>query len=87
MKNKQIYKDLRILVLGDYSIEDTNHQIRILEKAIDLLNFNPVVIMRPHPYSQFNDGDFNFWKLQNALCPNYLSMLIWSTRVPQPQQL
>lgn len=72
MKNRQISKDLRILVLGDYSIEDTNRQIRILEKAIGLLNFNPVVIMRPHPYSQFNDRDFNFLKVTKRTLPELL---------------
>ena len=72
MKNRQINRDLKILVLGDYSIEDTNHQIRILEKAIGLLNFNPVVIMRPHPYSQFNDRDFNFLEVTKRTLPELL---------------
>ena len=62
----------RILVLGDYSVENTYHQIKLLELASDLLNFNPKIIMRPHPSCPIESRDFNIPEITNRSLPELL---------------
>ena len=63
IKAKKIKQKYQILVLGDYSFENTYHQIKLLEQAIDLLNFQPRIIMRPHPSCPIDSRDFNFLEI------------------------
>jgi surface carbohydrate biosynthesis protein (TIGR04326 family) len=68
-RNNQVFE---ILVLGDYSFENTYHQIKILEQAIDLLNFRPKIIMRPHPSCPVNSRDFNILEITDRALPELL---------------
>ena len=68
-RNNQVY---RILVLGDYSVENTYHQIKLLELASDLLNFNPKIIMRPHPSCPIESRDYNIPEITNRSLPELL---------------
>ena len=61
-----------LLVLGDYLLENTYHQIKILEQAIDLLNFKPRIIMRPHPFCPIDSRDFNILEFTNLTLPELL---------------
>ena len=59
IKAKRNKQKFQVLVLGDYSFENTYHQIKLLELAIDLLNFKPKIVMRPHPSCPIDSWDFN----------------------------
>ena len=61
-----------VLVLADYSLENTYFQIKILEQAIDLLNFKPRIIMRPHPFCPIDSREFNFLEFTNLTLPELL---------------
>jgi surface carbohydrate biosynthesis protein (TIGR04326 family) len=67
--NKQKYQ---VLVLGDYSFENTYHQIKLLELAIDLLNFKPRIIMRPHPSCPIHSRDFKILEITERTLPELL---------------
>ena len=68
-RNNQVY---RILVLGDYSVENTYHQIKLLELASNLLNFEPKIMMRPHPSCPIESKDLNIPEITNRSLPELL---------------
>jgi surface carbohydrate biosynthesis protein (TIGR04326 family) len=45
---------MRILVLGDYTIEKTLFQIELLEKSLEILTFKPEILLKPHPACPIN---------------------------------
>ena len=72
IKTKNNAKLVTILVLGDYSLKNTYHQIKILEQAIELLNFKPRIIMRPHPFCPIDNRDFNMLEATKLTLPELL---------------
>ena len=59
-KNKTIFK---ILIVGDYDINDTNQQLRDLSKALELIPLKISVSFKPHPATNINDIQVNILKL------------------------
>jgi surface carbohydrate biosynthesis protein (TIGR04326 family) len=72
IKTKNKNKFVTVLVLGDYSLKNTYQQIKILEQAIDLINFEPRIIMRPHPFCPMDIGDFNILEATKLTLPELL---------------
>ena len=60
LTNKGIFK---ILIIGDYDINDTNQQIRDLSKALSLIPLEISVSFKPHPATNINDIEVNILKL------------------------
>lgn len=59
-KNKKSFK---ILIVGDYDINDTNQQIRDLSKTLALIPLKISVSFKPHPTTDINDIEVNVLKL------------------------
>lgn len=55
--------NFKILIIGDYDINDTNHQLRDLSEILKLINLNVTVSFKPHPATNIDDIDVNSLKL------------------------
>lgn len=53
----------KILIIGDYDINDTNQQLRDLSEILKLINFNVSVSFKPHPATNIDDIDVNSLKI------------------------
>lgn len=49
---------LRVLVMGDYSLDNTQLQMRLLEQAATLLPKDTVFVVKPHPNCLVNPADY-----------------------------
>jgi surface carbohydrate biosynthesis protein (TIGR04326 family) len=50
--------NLRLLVLGDYNVNQTRAQMRLLEEAQTLLSKDITIIVKPHPACPINATDY-----------------------------
>ena len=60
---------IRLLVLGDYLPENTEHQMRLLVRAISLLRQSPLILVKPHPNCPINASDYPSLNMQVTMRP------------------
>ena len=62
-------QSLRLLVLGDYLINNTRRQMRLLDQAVTLLPPGSVITFKPHPACQIDAMDYPKLQLRLATEP------------------
>ncbi len=58
-KNQLINDSLNVLVLGDYILENTHLQLRLLEQTVTQLRIEAVFVFKPHPNCTLNLADYS----------------------------
>jgi surface carbohydrate biosynthesis protein (TIGR04326 family) len=55
---KILVKKIRILVIGDYLLKNTQLQMRLLEEAVQLLKIDVTIFVKLHPACPINFGEY-----------------------------
>jgi surface carbohydrate biosynthesis protein (TIGR04326 family) len=60
---------MRVLVLGDYRMENTHRQMRLLEQAVPLLAGDVTLVVKPHPACPIHAEDYPGMTMQVSMQP------------------